>query len=45
VAANRACEQLILETPYYDIASLAKRYFPIYPEQHSSNILFRFMTI
>jgi uncharacterized protein len=31
VAANRACEQLILETPYHDIASLAKHYFPIYP--------------
>jgi pimeloyl-ACP methyl ester carboxylesterase len=31
VAANRRCRQLILETPYYSIPSLAKHYFPIYP--------------
>jgi alpha-beta hydrolase superfamily lysophospholipase len=31
VAANRNCTQLILETPYYSISSLAEHYFPIYP--------------
>ena len=31
VASNRNCRQLILETPYYSISSLAKHYFPIYP--------------
>jgi pimeloyl-ACP methyl ester carboxylesterase len=31
VASNRNCKQLILETPYYSIPSLAKHYFPIYP--------------
>lgn len=31
VAANRTCRQLILETPYYNIPSLAKHYFPFYP--------------
>jgi uncharacterized protein len=30
-AANRPCKQLILETPYYSIPSLAKHYFPVYP--------------
>lgn len=31
VASNRNCRQLILETPYYSIPSLAGHYFPIYP--------------
>jgi pimeloyl-ACP methyl ester carboxylesterase len=31
VASNRNCRQLILETPYYNIPSLARHYFPIYP--------------
>jgi hypothetical protein len=31
VASNKNCQQLILETPYYSIPSLAKHYFPIYP--------------
>ena len=31
VAAKNKCRQLVLETPYYSIPSLAKHYFPIYP--------------
>ena len=31
IASHRNCQQLILETPYYSIRSLAKHYFPIYP--------------
>jgi alpha-beta hydrolase superfamily lysophospholipase len=31
VASCRDFKQLILETPYYSIPSLAKHYFPIYP--------------
>lgn len=31
VASERKCRQLILETPYYSIPSLAQHYFPIYP--------------
>lgn len=31
LAANRDCRQLILETPYKNIAALAKHFFPIYP--------------
>ena len=31
VAANKNCRQLILETPYYSLRSLAKHYLPIYP--------------
>lgn len=31
VASEKNCRQLILETPYYSIPSLAKNYFPIYP--------------
>jgi pimeloyl-ACP methyl ester carboxylesterase len=31
LAANRSCKQLILETPYYSLSSLAKHYAPIYP--------------
>ncbi|HEU4471677.1 MAG TPA: alpha/beta hydrolase [Flavisolibacter sp.] len=31
VASRRACTQLVLETPYYSIAELAKSYFRIYP--------------
>lgn len=31
LASRKNCQQLILETPYYSITSLCKRYFPIYP--------------
>jgi pimeloyl-ACP methyl ester carboxylesterase len=31
LASKKDCKQLILETPYYSIPSLAGRYFPIYP--------------
>lgn len=31
LAATRDCKRLILETPYYSIAALAKKYFFIYP--------------
>ena len=31
VASQRDCNQLILETPYYSIPSLARHYFPVYP--------------
>jgi pimeloyl-ACP methyl ester carboxylesterase len=31
LASVRDCKQVILETPYYSISSLAKRYFFIYP--------------
>jgi pimeloyl-ACP methyl ester carboxylesterase len=31
LAAKRKSKQLILETPYYSIASLGRHYFPIYP--------------
>jgi uncharacterized protein len=31
VASNKNCIQLILETPYYRIPSLAEHYFPFYP--------------
>ena len=31
LAAVRDCKRLILETPYYSMAALAKHYFPIYP--------------
>lgn len=31
IASLRNCKQLILETPYYSIPSLAKYYFPVYP--------------
>lgn len=31
VAANKNCRQLILETPYYSIQSIARHYFPVYP--------------
>jgi uncharacterized protein len=31
VAANKTCRRLILETPYYNLRSLAGYYFPIYP--------------
>lgn len=33
VASNKNCRQLILETPYYSIPSLARHYFPMYPAQ------------
>ncbi len=31
LAADRACNGLILETPYYDLPSVAARFLPIYP--------------
>lgn len=31
LASKKNCRQLILETPYYSITSLCRRYFPIYP--------------
>ncbi|HSC40276.1 MAG TPA: alpha/beta fold hydrolase [Chitinophagaceae bacterium] len=31
LASHNACKQLILETPYYSMTSLARYYFPIYP--------------
>jgi uncharacterized protein len=31
VASKRECKQLILETPYYSVSSLARHYCPIYP--------------
>jgi hypothetical protein len=31
LASRKNCKRLILETPYYSITSLCKRYFPIYP--------------
>jgi pimeloyl-ACP methyl ester carboxylesterase len=31
LAARKNCRQLILETPYYSMTSLAAHYFPIYP--------------
>ncbi|MFT3933303.1 MAG: alpha/beta fold hydrolase [Chitinophagaceae bacterium] len=31
IASRNNCRQLILETPYYSITSLAAHYFPIYP--------------
>ena len=31
IASNKNCKQLILETPYYSIYSLARYYFPVYP--------------
>ncbi|HVG39960.1 MAG TPA: alpha/beta fold hydrolase [Chitinophagaceae bacterium] len=34
------CKQLILETPYYSIAALAKHYFPMYPVLPMSRYLF-----
>lgn len=33
LASIRACKQLILETPYYDLPSVAARFLPIYPTQ------------
>jgi Lysophospholipase len=31
LAAVRDCKRLMLETPYYNIESLAQHYFPVYP--------------
>lgn len=31
IASNKNCKQLILETPYYSISSLARYFIPIYP--------------
>jgi esterase/lipase len=31
LASIRSCKQLILETPYYDLPSVAARFLPIYP--------------
>ena len=31
LASIRACKGLILETPYYDLPTVAKRFLPIYP--------------
>ena len=31
VASKRVCRQLVLETPYYSMAALARHYFPVYP--------------
>ncbi|MBS1566854.1 MAG: alpha/beta fold hydrolase [Bacteroidetes bacterium] len=31
LASRKNCRQLILETPYYSMTSLARYYFPIYP--------------
>ena len=31
LAARRSCKAVVLETPYYSMASLGRRYFPIYP--------------
>jgi len=31
LAARKNCRQLILETPYYSMTSLAAHYFPLYP--------------
>lgn len=31
VAASRNCKELVLETPYYSMSSLARHYFPVYP--------------
>lgn len=40
LAANKACLQLILETPYYSIDALAKHYFPVYPVNPMSKYSF-----
>ena len=40
LAANKACRQLILETPYYSIDALAKHYFPVYPVNPMSKYSF-----
>ena len=42
LAMVRDCRRLILETPYYSIPSLARRYFPIYPVRQL--LKFRFPT-
>jgi uncharacterized protein len=31
LASRKPCRRLILETPYYSVAALARHYFPIYP--------------
>ena len=31
LAAKKPCKMLVLETPYYNIVSLARSYFPVYP--------------
>lgn len=31
LASKKSCRQLVLETPYYSMSSLASRYIPIYP--------------
>ena len=31
IASRKNCKELILETPYYSVTSLAAHYFPIYP--------------
>jgi len=31
IASRKNCKELILETPYYSITSLAAHYFPVYP--------------
>lgn len=33
LASIRSCKQLVLETPYYDLPSVAARFLPIYPTQ------------
>jgi uncharacterized protein len=40
LASVKSCRRLILETPYYSIAALAKHYFPIYPVALLSNYHF-----
>lgn len=40
LASRKPCQQLILETPYYSIAALARHYFPIYPFLPKHRFLF-----
>lgn len=40
LASKKQCKKLVLETPYYNIQSLAKKYFPIYPVQLLSKYSF-----
>jgi len=40
LAAHQPCQQLILETPYYSIESIAKHYAPIFPVKSLMNYRF-----
>jgi alpha-beta hydrolase superfamily lysophospholipase len=44
LASIRACKGLILETPYYDLPSVAARFLPIYPTRWMMNYSFSLHT-